>query len=257
MTATSVSEQQRQGALIVGASSGIGAAVARRLARDGYALALVARRADALEKLAGEINSAAGTVIARAYPHDVSAYEEAPALFERIADDLGALRVVIYAAGVMPSAEGGKWTFAQMRETVETNVIGAMRWLDLAAERFTRQRSGVLVGISSVAGERGRRGNSVYQASKAALTTYLESLRYRLHASGVRVVTVKPGFVATPMTVDARMPKALVTSPEAVANRVARAVRGGSDVVFVPGYWAPILWVIRHLPSAVMARLNF
>src|SRR5258705_499809 len=101
-----------------------------------------------------------------------------------------------------------------------------------------------------------RRGNSVYQASKAALSTYLDSLRYRLRGSGVRVVTVKPGYVATAMTGGARLPKPLVTPAEAVADRVARAVaHGRPGVVYIPGYWAPIMWVIRHLPSALIARL--
>lgn len=245
------------GALIVGASSGIGAALARNLAKDGYTLALVARRDGALDALAQELNTAAGSTVARAYPYDVRDYDAAPALYARILDEFGAsaLQLAAYVAGVMPMGDGAGWTFEEERETLETNALGAMRWLDLAAETFTRQGRGALIGVSSVAGDRGRRGNSAYQASKAALTTYLESLRYRLRGKGVRVLTIKPGYVATPMTAGVRMPKPLVTSPQRVADRIVRASHSGNGVVYVPGYWSPIMWVIRHLPSGVLARL--
>ncbi|MGH2485913.1 MAG: SDR family NAD(P)-dependent oxidoreductase [Ktedonobacterales bacterium] len=249
---------RRPGALIVGASSGIGAALARALARQGYTLALVARREDELATLAQELNSAAGSVVTRSYPCDARDFDAAPPLYARILAELGddPLEVAIYAAGVMPAGENdARWTFAQERETIETNTLGAMRWLDLAADTFSERGRGVLIGVSSVAGDRGRRGNSAYQASKAALSVYLESLGYRLRGRGVRVVAVKPGYVATPMTAGLRMPRPLVSSPERVAARIARACRVGSGAIYAPGYWAPIMWVIRHLPAGMLARL--
>jgi short-subunit dehydrogenase len=252
---------QPPGAVVIGASSGIGAALGRRLARDGYAVALVARRAEQLDELAREINAASGAradaPVARAYPHDVRSYDEAPALFARILEDLraGGLAVVVYVAGILPSPTGGAWTFEQERDTLETNAIGAIRWLDLAADAFQRAGRGTLVGVSSVAGERGRRGNSAYQASKAALSTYLESLRYRLKGTGVRVVTVKPGYVDTAMIAGMRLPRPAVTSAERVAARIARACRGGPEVVYVPAFWAPVMWAVRHLPASLMTRL--
>lgn len=250
--------RQRPGALIVGASSGIGAALARTLGQEGYTLALVARRGAELEALAEELNSAAGSVIARTYPCDTRDFDAAPALYARILADLGAssFEAAIYLAGVMPAGvDDARWTFEQERETIETNLLGAIRWLDLAADTMAQRGHGALIGVSSVAGDRGRRGNSVYQASKAALSTYLESLGYRLRGRGVRVVTIKPGYVATPMTAGLRMPKPLVSSPQKIAQRIAHACRAGRGAVYVPGYWAPIMWVIRHLPSGVLARL--
>jgi short-subunit dehydrogenase len=92
-------------------------------------------------------------------------------------------------------------------------------------------------------------------ASKAGLSTYLESLRYRLRGTGVRVLTIKPGYVATPMTADRKLPGALTITPERAARRIAQAARKGKGVVYVPGYWAPIMWGIRQLPAAAMARL--
>jgi short-subunit dehydrogenase len=256
-----LSPTRQRGALIVGASSGIGAAVARVLAARGYQVALVARRAEALQQLAQELNGGAGTgaPVARIYPHDVCDYAAAPAVFARVVDDLRAggarLELLIYASGIMPGGRDGPWSFDEERATIETNVVGAMRWLGLAAELFTRQGSGTLAGISSVAGDRGRRGNSVYMASKAALTTYLESLRFRLRGTGVRVVTIKPGFVATPMTRALTLPRPLVTAPDATARQIVEACVRGTSVAYIPRYWAPIMWVIRALPSSVLARL--
>jgi short-subunit dehydrogenase len=254
-----MAEMAARGALILGASSGIGAALARELARQGYRLALVARNEAALVALANEINADhAGPPQARSYPYDVRAFDDAPALYQRITDDLGgarALRLVAYVAGVMPPGEGGVWSFDEERAMIETNLLGAVRWLDLAAESFARAGEGVIVGVSSTGGDRGRRGNSVYMASKAGLSTYLESLRYRLRGTGVRVVTIKPGYVATPMTAGLKLPQALIITPERAAQRIAQAARKGSGVVYVPGYWAPIMWGIRQLPAAAMARL--
>jgi short-subunit dehydrogenase len=254
-----MADTSRHGALILGASSGIGAALARELARRGYRLALVARDEAALTTLANEINAGrAETPLAIAYPYDLRSFDAAPDLYRRIAADLGgerALRLVAYVAGVMPRGEDGAWSFDDERAMVETNLLGAMRWLDLAAESLRRAGEGVIVGVSSTAGDRGRRGNSAYMASKAGLSTYLESLRYRLRETGVRVVTIKPGYVATPMTAGLKLPQALIITPERAAQRIARATQKGSRVVYIPGYWAPIMWGIRQLPAAAIARL--
>ncbi len=248
-----------RGALVIGASSGIGAAVARELAHRGYTLALVARNEDKLASLCGDLNDAAGRECARAYAHDVRDYDAAPALLRQIVTDLGGqmLQMVVYTAGIMPPPDSatGDWPFEDERAMLETNTIGAMRWLGLAADLFTARGSGTLVGVSSVAGERGRRGNSAYQASKAALTTWLESLRYRLKGSGVRVVTVKPGYVATPMTAALKLPARATISPEEAARHIVSAAERGRAVAYVPGYWRPIMWTIRQLPAFVMTRL--
>ncbi len=246
-------------ALVVGASSGIGAAVARELARRGYTLALVARSEDKLASLCDEINRAAGRECVRFYVHNVRDYDDAPALLRQIVTDLGGptLQMVVYTAGIMPPPESatGDWPFADERAMLETNTIGAIRWLGLAADLFETQGFGTLVGVSSVAGERGRRGNSAYQASKAALTTWLESLRYRLKGSGVRVVTVKPGYVATPMTAALKLPARATISADEAARHIVSAAERGRAVTYVPGYWRPIMWTIRQLPAFVMTRL--
>jgi len=243
-------------ALVVGASSGIGEAIALALARSGAAVAVVARRGDMLAKLEEELRRS-GASAAFSYAHDVTSYEETPGLFERIVHDLQGLDLVVYAAGVMPEAAEGEYSFGGDRAMVEVNLLGAIAWLDLAAPCFEAQRSGTIVGISSVAGERGRRGNPVYCTSKAALTTYLESLRNRLSRYGVNVVTVKPGFVDTAMTRGKQGLFWLISPAAAAEQTLALARRGSSPSGFVPRRWALIAWIVRNIPSFVFRKLNF
>lgn len=251
----------RPGALVIGASSGMGAALARRLVTRGYRVALVARQRDRLDALCADLNASTasqtgvgGTTVATAYACDVTTTADAPALFARIAQDVAPLRLIIYAAGAMPRVTTGQ-SFDDERAMVEVNVVGALRWLGLAADYFERQGHGTLVGISSVAGDRGRPGNGAYMASKAALSTYLDALRYRLRPRGVHVITAKPGYVATEMTAGLKLPKPLTISADRAAADILRAVEKRRAVAYVPGYWGLIMRLIRALPSGVVARI--
>jgi short-subunit dehydrogenase len=245
--------RERAGALIVGASSGIGAALARRLVADGQRVALVARSRERLDALCAELN-AGGQTLATAYAHDVRDYDDAPGLLARIAGEVAPLRLVVYAAGILPAPSVASG-FDDDRATIETNLTGAMRWLGLAADHLARQGGGTLVAVSSVAGDRGRLGNAAYMASKAGLSIYAEALRFRLRGSGVRVVTVKPGWVATPMVAGRPLPARFVTPAATAAREILAAARRGRPVAYVPAYWGPIMWVVRHLPAAVVGRL--
>lgn len=242
-----------RGALIIGASSGIGAALARRLAHEGFHVALVARRLELLEVLAGEIKAGGGQ--ARVYKHDATNYAEAATLFPLILRDLGRLDVAVYAAGVMPSVDVAEFSIEKDSAMMSVNVLGAMAWLDLAAMAFSGAGQGVIVGISSVAGDRGRVINPAYNASKAALTTYLEGLRNRLSRKGVRVMTVKPGMVDTDMLkgVQRRM---WVVSADHVAADIWQAIRGGKQSIYTPARWGLMMLVIRHIPSFIFRRLS-
>jgi NAD(P)-dependent dehydrogenase (short-subunit alcohol dehydrogenase family) len=250
-------------AVVIGASTGIGAALGRKLIEKGFLVALVARRVEKLDLLAAELNvryPAKGNVqVARPYPHDVRDFASIAELLDRIRHDMGEsggeLSVVIYAAGIMPPGEHDRWTLEEERATVETNLVGAMAWLDASADVLRRIGRGTIVGISSVAGDRGRKGNSAYMASKAGLTTYLESLRYRLHGTGVRVVTAKPGYVVTPMTAGMKLPGPLMISADQAAGRIARLCLGGGTVAYIPGYWRLIMLVVKSLPAAILVRL--
>lgn len=243
-------------AIVIGASSGIGAATARRLAEEGYDVALVARRGDRLAKVAEEIRGACPERRVSVHVHDVRRLDEAAPTFARIVEGMHGLDLIVYAAGVMPSVDPDEYAIAKDREIVETNLLGAMAWLDAAAPWMAAARKGTIVGISSIAGERGRRGNPAYCASKAALNSYLESLRNRLSQHGVHVLTVKPGFVRTAM-LEGRSGTFWVVSPEEAARRIVRAVRGRRREVFVSPRWRLVAMAVRSIPSPIFRRLDF
>ena len=238
--------------IVVGASSGIGEAMARQLAQAGAEVAIVARRESELTRLAAE---RPGKL--HVYVHDVSNVDEVPALFERIERDLGGVDGLIYAPGVMPKLAESEYAFAKDRAMVTVNLLGAMAWMNQAAARFEAARSGTILGISSIAGERGRRGNPGYTATKAALTTYLEALRNRCSRYGVNIVTIKPGFVDTAMTRGLKGLFWLISAEKAAKLALAMARRGNSAAGFVPSRWALVAFIVRSLPSFVFRRLNF
>jgi decaprenylphospho-beta-D-erythro-pentofuranosid-2-ulose 2-reductase len=248
----------RQRGIIIGASDGIGAALARRLAREGYTLALLARRGDKLESLCREINQTAGEHRARAYAHDVAEYEKAPQLLRRIVADLGGLDLVVFVAGVnYPPGGIDKYNFENDRKMIEINLLGAMAWLHPVAEMFQSARAGQIVGIGSVAGDRGRVGNPGYNTSKAGLATYLEALRNRLTRHGVNVLTIKPGFVQTEMLKAAQGTTPFTIPTEKAVEDIWNAMKQRKQVVYTPSIWRWIMLAIQHTPSFIFRRLSF
>ena len=235
-------------AIVIGASSGIGRELVRLLAAEGTKVAAVARREEELRKLAEEFPA-----LVEPIAHDVTDYNAVPALFQEITKSLGGLDLVVYASGVMPQVGADEYDFAKDRQIMEVNILGAMAWLDQAAIRFGNIGSGSIVGIGSVAGDRGRAGQPAYNASKAAFATYLEALRNRLSKKGVKVVTIKPGPVDTPMTAGLGLKGAM---PVQVAAKkiLAKADKPGEHYLKLTH--RGIFFVIRHVPSFVFRRLK-
>jgi NAD(P)-dependent dehydrogenase (short-subunit alcohol dehydrogenase family) len=245
-------------AIVVGASSGVGAEIARQLAAGGASVALLARREAELRTVAASI-AAAGRGRALARVHDVRDTATVPALFAELVRELGGLDLVVYAAGIMHLPKEGEYDAGRDREQLEVNLLGAMAWTTPAVALFESRRAGTIVAISSIAGERGRRSFPAYSTSKAGLTAWMEALRNRASRYGVNVVTAKPGFVDTRVLdqVERKPGGALVTSPARAAELVLEAARRGSSAsAFVPWFWWPIAFVLRHLPSFVFRRLN-
>lgn len=238
-------------AIIVGASSGIGEELARQLVAGGCRVALVARRHEELERIAHDLNTGAEARVLT-YSHDVKNYAEAPALLQKITHELGGCDLFIYAAGVMPVVEPNEYCFEKDQAMIEVNVLGAIAWINEIAQRFAQTKRGTLVGISSVAGERGRMTMPAYTTSKAALTTYLEAIRNRIARYGVKVVTVKPGPVKTPMTEGLKMP--LMIPAERAAREILRAAEKGRVNAFVPGIWRWIFLILRNIPSFIFRK---
>jgi short-subunit dehydrogenase len=238
-------------ALIIGASSGIGAALAREFARKGLRLALVSRRKDLLDQLAQELKPTE----VRSYVHDVTNYAEAPVLWQQILLDFGRVDIVVYNAGLMLPVGLDEYDFEIDKRMVEVNVLGAMAWLDPVALTFGKLGRGHIIGISSVAGDRGRVGAPGYNTTKAALSTYIEALRNRLTRRGVHVLTVKPGFVDTDMLKNS--PRTFwVIQPEQAARDVVQAIRQRAQVVYTPARWGLLMSIIRHIPSVIFRRLK-
>ena len=248
----------RRRGIVIGASDGIGAALARRLAHEGYTLALLARRGDKLESLCSEINQMSGEPRAQAYIHDVADYEKASPLLRRIVADLGGLDLVVFVAGVnYPPGGIDKYNFENDRRMIEVNLIGAMAWLTPVSQMFQSAKAGQIVGIGSVAGDRGRVGNPGYNTSKAGLATYLEALRNRLTRHGVNVLTVKPGFVQTQMLKAAQGPTPFTIPVEKAVDDIWQAMKNRKQVIYTAPIWRWIMLAIQHTPSFIFRRLSF
>ncbi|HEX6507673.1 MAG TPA: SDR family NAD(P)-dependent oxidoreductase [Chloroflexota bacterium] len=245
-------------AIVVGASSGIGEELARQLARGGSRVALVGRRAESLEAICNTINAEVGEDHAIACAFDVRDVERTGVAFQQLTTTLGGLDLVIYAAGIMPRVGPHEFPTEADRATIDTNLTGAVAWLNEAALRFSRAGDGIIVGISSVAGDRGRRGNPVYGATKAGLETYLESLRNRLAVRGVKIVTVKAGYVQTALLEGLKLPQFLpAISAEDAARQILDAAKAGKRVAYVPEWWRWVMLLVRSIPAPIMERLSF
>ncbi len=246
----------RRRAIVVGASGGIGSALSRRLAREGYVLALFDRNEKQLKTLCAEINKDSGETRAIPYRHDVTDYDSVPAALRGAVADLGGLDLFVYIAGVIYFPGLDEYNFSEDRKMVEINLLGAMAWMSQVAPLFRSMRAGQIVGVSSVAGDRGRVSNPGNNTSKAGLTAYLEALRNRLTRHGVNVITIKPGFVKTDMLRGIQKPIFAVT-PEKAADLIWQAIRRRKQQVYVSGIWFWIMLVVRNIPSFIFRRLNF
>ena len=239
--------------LILGGASDIGRAVARRYAEKGCAVILAARHSQRLEADAADLRLRWGATV-RLEDFDVLDTDGHAAFLDR----LGELPdVAVCIVGLLGEQAASQQEFAAARLVLESNFIGPASILGHLANRMQARGSGVIIGVSSVAGERGRASNYIYGAAKAGLTALLSGLRNRLSGCGVQVVTVKPGFVRTRMTDGMALPAILTAEPDEVARAIVKAQIKGRDVIYVRPIWRLIMLVIRLLPEAVFKRARF
>ena len=251
--------EPRPRAIVIGASSGTGAALTRRLALSGYFVAAIARRQKELEDVCSGINAAfpgADSQVVWPYVHDVTDFDEIPGLFQQIVADLGGLDLLVYSAAVQIPVDLQEYSFEKDQLMINTNLLGAIAWINEAANRFQRAQRGHIVGISSISGDRGRIASPAYSTSKAGLNTYLESLRNRLSRRGVTVTTIKPGFVETRLLKNAAK-TFWVISPEVAASQIQTAILRRQQTVYIPRRWFSVGMIIRHIPSFFFRRLSF
>jgi len=236
---------------ITGASSGLGAALAAHYAVRGAVLGLAARRADKLAGVAATL-AAASTV----YALDVADHAALASAAADFCSRHGTPDIVIANAGISAGTDcGNPEDVAALERVLQTNVTGLAATLSPFVEPMRKRRSGTLVGIASVAGFRGLPGNGAYSASKAAAINWLEALRVELHGSGVRVVTVCPGYVETPMTEANRFPMPFVISAEDAARRTARAIESGRSLAVLPWQMGLAFALLRRAPNWLFDRL--
>lgn len=248
-------EPARGTVLVAGATSAIARAVAAELARRGHALVLAARDLAEADALAADLRLRHG-VAARGVAFDALDFASHAAFAaELVAREGAALEGVVVAFGWMGEAERARHETDEARRTIDINFTAVVSLLTPLADHLERRGAGFVCVVSSVAGDRGRQSNYVYGAAKGGLSVYLQGLRNRLFPAGVRVVTVKPGFVDTRMTFG--LPGTfLVAPPERVAAGIVKAIERGADEVYLPGFWRPVMMAIRAVPERIFKRLK-
>jgi short-subunit dehydrogenase len=238
--------------LIVGGKSDIGLAIARRFAAAGHPVQLAARNVDGLAADKADIEVRHGVGVSLHELDILSADTFGP-----FVNGLPALPgVAICVVGLLGEQAASEADLDAAALTMRSNYEGPALLTGLLANAFEQRRSGTIVGISSVAGERGRASNYVYGASKAAYTAFLSGLRNRLAKKGVHVLTVLPGFVATRMTEGMDLPAKLTAQPAEVAEAVFKAVKAGKNVIYVKPAWRLIMAIIRNIPEGIFKGLK-
>jgi len=234
-----------QRVIITGASSGIGAALARRYARQGAVLGLIARRATALQQLAAELPGQC-----EIYPADVREARAVAAAARDFLERHGCPDIVIANAGVsIGTATEFSEDIATFVEVVDINVLGMVRTFQPFVRCMRERGRGTLVGIASVAGYRGMPGAGAYATSKAAVISYLESLRVELRGSGVAVVTVCPGYVATPMTEQNPFPMPFLMGADEAARKIVSIIARGKTIAVIPWQMALVARLLHVMPN--------
>ena len=240
--------------LILGAASSIARGAASAFASRGHALYLAGRDTEELERVAADLRLRHNAEVLSGY-FDAEDYESHGPFVERVRRDAGALHGVLLAFGYLAERADARGP-REGAATIARNLTGAVSVLEHCAAVLESQHSGgFIIGVSSVAGDRGRQSNYLYGAAKGGLSVYLQGLRNRLYPAGVRVLTVKPGFVDTPMTFG--MPGLfLVARPAAVGAAIVRALERGRDVVYVPWFWRYVMLAVRLIPEPLFKRLK-
>lgn len=238
--------------LIIGAKSDIAKATARKYAKHGFDLYLAARNSDELEDFAKDIITRTQRSI-KVLELDILDYDSHQSFYNNLKEKPFG---VISAVGYLGNQEKAQSDFSEAEKIIDTNYTGVVNLFNIIAYDFEKRRSGFIVGISSVAGDRGRKSNYVYGAAKAALTTYLSGLRNRLYGTQVHVLTVKPGFVATKMTEKLDLPEKLTAQPEEVAEDIYRAQQNGKNVLYTKWIWRWVMLIIKMIPEWKFKGMN-
>jgi short-subunit dehydrogenase len=240
--------------LILGATSAIARHVAAIFARRGHALFLAGRNTAEVDRLVADLRLRFGVDVAGG-EFDAEDYASHAEFLRSVLEQMGQLHGVVAAFGYLGEQERAARDFTECQRIIARNFTGAVSILNLCADYLEQRRAGFIIGIASVAGDLGRQSNYLYGSAKAAFSVYLQGLRNRLFFADVHVLTVKPGFVDTPMTFG--LPRLfLVASPEAIAEGIVGALQRGSEVVYLPWFWRWVMLILKLIPDQVRKRLK-
>ena len=240
--------------LVLGATSGIAEATCRIWASRGASLFLVARNEAKLAVVAADLKTRGASYVDTAVA-DLDRLEDHVPLLTHAINSLGGMDVAYLAHGVLGDQAKAEQDVAVAEGILHTNLIAPVSMLTWLANYCVQRHSGVLAVISSVAGDRGRKSNYLYGASKAGLSAYLAGLRNRVDREGVTVLTIKPGPVKTAMTAGMKGSEKFA-DVDKVAKTIVAAIDAKKDTLYVPFQWGPIMWVVRHVPERVFKKLN-
>ncbi|MCB2211569.1 SDR family NAD(P)-dependent oxidoreductase [bacterium] len=242
--------------IIAGATGGLGSAIARELADHGCSLSVLAteKSREVLEQNARDLGIRSGEEV-KTKVFDALKTDDWSALIDEMRPNPKEPFGVIWAAGVLSPQKDLQNDLTRAQHDHQLNYVAAMQFLEAAVAQMKPLDEGHVVALGSPAGDRGRRSNYFYGASKAALHTYIEGLQHRLATSAIRVTLVKPGPTRTRMT--AGIQKPLMSDPKQQAKRIVQAIRDGKPLIYTPPIWWPVMCIVRHLPRFIFYRLDF
>ncbi|MDF2187621.1 SDR family oxidoreductase [Paraflavitalea sp. CAU 1676] len=238
--------------LILGAASDMAVAIAKKYASQGHAVQLAARNVQRLKALESDIAIRYNTTCT-AHEFDALNFASHQAFFDALSVKPD---ITICVFGYLGDNEVARGNWAESERIIHTNYTGAVSILNVVSNYYAAQKKGVIAGISSVAGERGRQSNYIYGSAKAGFTAYLSGLRNRMFHEQVHVVSVQPGFVYTRMTENLTLPPLLTAQPELVADTVFKAVANKKNVVYVKWFWRWIMLIIKSIPEFMFKKLK-
>lgn len=240
--------------LIIGATSAIAEATARRFAQRGDRLFLVARNEERLVSISKDLSIRGASGVDYALL-EVTDFDRHAGVIERAEQTMDGIDIALIAHGTLPDQKACEDDVKRTFDEIHINAISTISLLTCLANVFERRGQGTLAVISSVAGDRGRQSNYVYGAAKAAVSTFMQGLRNRLYRSGVHVLTIKPGFVDTPMTQSFKK-GALWAQPDDIAKGILRGIDKKKNEIYLPWFWRIIMFIIRLIPETLFKRLN-
>lgn len=239
---------------MLGATSAIAEQTARIFAQRGDALFLVARNTERLSAVAADLKVRGASRVA-VFCTNMKDTGEHQKILDAAIEELGGIDILLIAYGTLGDQNKGEEDFNAALSELQTNLLSVLALLTLFANYFEQRKSGCITAISSPAGDRGRQSNYIYGTAKAALSVFMQGLRNRLSKANVQVLTVKPGFVDTPMTTEFK--KGLLwVKPEVIARGIVRAIDKQKDVVYLPFFWRYIMLIIKLIPERIFKKLS-